>query len=389
MIALWALTAFTAGIVLLFTVGITVFLWRVPVLRPAEDAPKLTPLVSVVVPARNEATCIERCVRSLLTQNYPNLEVIVVDDASTDATPDILERLAGEFPRLTVVAGRPLPPGWTGKNNAVYSGVQHAQGDWLLFVDADVTIHAGTISAAYTTATERGVKMVTLWARQELVTFWERVVQPVVVGLNMSTDTLLRVNELRYPSWAFANGQFILVERAAYEQIGGHARVRDEVVEDQRLSWEFKHAGLPIVMMDGTRVLSTRMYTSLEGIWEGWSKNNFLMMQRRFTLVFLSLLAIFTLAISPFLLSVWALIAFKYTNSVIDPLFVNMASASLILWTRWRVRSFFPTPLRDYVLHPLGGVVFMAIVANSAYRHSQRRGVTWKGRRYGDADVIG
>jgi len=389
MIALWALTAFTAGIVLLFTVGITVFLWRVPVLRPVENVLEPAPLVSVVVPARNEALYIERCVRSLLAQNYPNLEVIVVDDASTDATPDILAQLAGEFPRLRVVSGRPLPPGWTGKNNAVFSGVGHAHGKWLLFVDADVTIHPGAISAAYATATERNVKMVTLWARQELVTFWERVVQPVIVGLNMSTDTLLRVNDLRYPSWAFANGQFIFVERAAYEQIGGHAHVRNEVVEDQRLSWEFKHAGLPIVMMDGTRVLATRMYSSLEGIWEGWSKNNFLMMQRRFTLVFLSLLAIYTLCISPFLLSIWALIAFKYTHSVVDPLFVNMVSASLILWTRWRVRSFFPTPLRDYVWHPLGGVVFMGIVVNSAYRHSQRRGVTWKGRRYGDADVTG
>lgn len=389
MIALWALTVFTAGLVLLFSLGITVFLWRVPILREVVCAVPTPPLISIVVPARNEAEHIERCVRSLLTQNYPNLEVITVDDASTDATPHILARLAAAYPQLTVVSGRPLPKGWTGKNNAVFSGVQQARGDWLLFVDADVTIAPGTLSAAYTAATERDVKMVTLWARQELVTFWERAVQPVIIGLNMSTDTLLRVNDMRYPDWAFANGQFILVERAAYEQIGGHARVRDHVVEDQRLSWEFKHAGLPIVMMDGSRVLTTRMYMSLEGIWEGWSKNNFLMMQRKFRLVLLALLATYTLCVSPFLLTIWALIAFKFSHSLIDPLVINLIACALILLMRWRSRSFFPTPLRDYLLHPLGGIVFMGIVINSAYRHSQRRGVTWKGRRYGDVDVAG
>ncbi|MBC8161917.1 MAG: glycosyltransferase [Roseiflexaceae bacterium] len=389
MILLYALTAFTLVIVGLFALGITIFLRRIPVLQPADGVEGVAPLISVVVPARNEAVHIERCVRSLLSQNYPNLEVIAVDDASTDATPEILARLAAECSRLTVVDGRPLQKGWTGKNNAVFSGVQRARGEWMLFVDADVTINEGAVGAAYAVATQRGVKMVTLWARQELETFWERVVQPVIIGLNMSTDTLLRVNNMRYPSWAFANGQFIFVERAAYEQVGGHGKVRSEVVEDQRLSWEFKHAGLPILMMDGTRMLSTRMYSSLESIWEGWSKNNFLMMQRKFSRVALSLLAIYTLSISPFLLSICALVAFKYTNSLIDPLFVNLFSAALLLWTRWRARSFFPTPRRDYLLHPLGGFVFMAIVINSAYRHSQRRGVTWKGRTYGDADAVG
>lgn len=389
MIALWVLTIFTVAVVGLFAFGIALFLWRVPVLRPAAPPEGELPLISVVVPARNEALNIERCVRSLLAQGYPRFEVIAVDDASTDETPQILARLAAEDARLKVVQGLPLKKGWTGKNNAVFSGVQHARGEWLLFVDADVAIDPGALSAAYAAALQRQVKMVTLWARQELVTFWERAVQPVVIGLNMSTDTLLRVNDMRYPDWAFANGQFILVERAAYEQVGGHARVRDAVVEDQKLSWEFKHAGLPIVMMDGTAVLSTRMYTSLNGIWEGWSKNNFLMLNRSFIIAFLAVLATYTLAISPFFLTVWALVAFKFSQSIFDPLLVNLLSSALVIITRWRARRFFPTSLRDFVLHPLGGFVFIGIVVNSAYRHSQRRGVTWKGRRYGDVDVAG
>lgn len=386
---IWTLTTCTALIVLAFTLSIAVFRRRIPVLHPAAAPAATVPLISVIVPARNEAEQIERCVRSILALNYPHVQVIAVDDASTDATPQILARLAQEDARLLVVTGRPLAKGWTGKNNAVFSGVQHAHGAWLLFVDADVVLHPGALSAAYAEAKRRGVVLLTLWARQELVTFWERVVQPVIIGLNQATDPFQWVSSPRFPMFAYANGQFILVERAAYEQIGGHTRVRDQVVEDQKLSWHFKHARHSIVMMDGTRVLSTRMYTSLTGIWEGWSKNNFLMLDRNFVLVLLTLTLICGITISPFFLTLWALLIFKSSHSLLDPLIVNLVCCVLVLATRWQMRSYFPTTFRDCLLYPLGGAVFIGIVLNSAYRHSQRRGVTWKGRRYGDADAVG
>jgi chlorobactene glucosyltransferase len=389
MITLWVLTGITGVVTVAFAVYISLFLRYLPVLRPAPASPDDAPLVSIIVPARNEATNIERCVCSLLAQNYTNIEVIAVDDASTDATPHILARLAASDSRLRIVAGRPLPKGWTGKNNAVYQGVLQARGSWLLFVDADVSLHEGALSAAYRAAREHTAAMVTLWARQELRTFWECVVQPVIIGMNQSSDPLLRVNNLRYPDAAFANGQFILVDREAYAHIGGHVRVRDEVVEDQKLSWQLKHAGYRLLMMDGTRVLSTRMYDSLSGIWEGWSKNNFLTLNRNLLMVLGASLAVYFITVSPFLLTIWALLAFKFTNTIFDPLVINLCAIALVLGTRWRVRSFFPTPLRFYLWHALGGLIFISIMVNSAYRHSQRRGVTWKGRRYGDVDPVG
>lgn len=386
---LWAITIFTAIVVAIFALRVAIFLLRCPMLLPARDAPADAPLISVVLPARNEAANVERCVSSLLAQRYPRLEVIVVDDGSTDATPAILARLAAADARVRVVRGGPLPRGWTGKNHAVFTGVQYARGAWLLFVDADVRLHPGALGAAYLAARRSDAAMLSLWARQELGSFWERVAQPVIVGMSHAADPFQKVSNARYPDAAFANGQFILVERGAYERIGGHAAVRDEVVEDQMLSRRFKHAGFRMLMMDGTRVLSTRMYMSLADIWEGWSKNNFLTLGRNFLLMICAVLSVYFVTISPFVLLICALIMFKFSHQMLDPLLLNLAAIAVVLWTRWRARSYFGTQLRYYLWHALGGLVFIAIFLNSAYQHTWGHGVTWKGRRYGDVDAVG
>jgi chlorobactene glucosyltransferase len=385
---MWILTLLTAVGAVTFTIWISLFLRRCPILLPTNAVPEDAPLISVIVPARNEAANIERCVRSILAQRYTNLEIIAIDDASTDATPQILARLAAEDTRLRVVSGGTLPPGWTGKNHAIYQGVQHARGAWLLFVDADVTLQPGALGAAYQTAQQRDVKLITLWARQELHTFWERAAQPVIIGMNQAVDPWQRVSDPRHPDAAYANGQFIFIDRAIYDTIGGHAAVRDEVVEDQMLSWRLKRAGYRMLMMDGTRLISTRMYTSLQSIWEGWSKNNFLTLRRNWWLLLGSIIATYFVAVSPFILTIWALIGFKFSYQALDPLLANLFAIALIWWTRWRARSYFGTPPQDYLLHPLGGIIFLGIFVNSAFRHTSGTGVTWKGRRYRDVDQV-
>jgi chlorobactene glucosyltransferase len=364
-------------------VRVVLFVRLCPRLLPAGTAPQAAPLLSVVVPARNEAANIERCIRSLLAQTYPNLEIIAVDDGSTDATPAILARLAAEDDRLHVVAGEPLPPGWLGKPYAVHQGVRRANGAWLLFVDADVVLQPDALSSAYVTAERHGVAMLSLWVCQELVTYWERIVQPVIISMGHALDPFQRVNSPRHPNAVAANGQFLLVERGAYERVGGHAAVRSEVVEDQKLSWHFKRAGEPILMLDGTRVVSARMYTSLRGIWEGWSKNNFLMLGQNYLLVFLALLALYVITVSPWVLLICALFMQMYAVAL-----VNILLIIVLLVPRWQARSYFSSPVRDYLWHPLGGPVFMGIILNSAYRHTRGHGVVWKGRRYRDVDSV-
>lgn len=380
---LWAMTVLTALCVVVFAVRVAIFLRRCPVLL-LEGAMSIDlPLISVVLPVRNEAVHIERCVRALLGQTYPRFEVVVVDDGSTDATPEILRALVGDG-RLKVIQGAPLPRGWTGKNHALHVGVQEARGDWLLFIDADVLVQCDAVLAAYQCVRRYNAAMLSLWVRQELVSFWERVAQPVIVGMSHATDPFQHVSDSRYPDAAFANGQFILVERAVYERIGGHAAVREAVVEDQMLSRLLKYAGGRMVMLDGTGMVSTRMYSSFAGIWEGWSKNNFLILGRRFLVVCGAVLAVYFVAVSPFVLALWALLWFLVTREGLGVFLVNFGAVGLVLGTRWRARSYVATPLWDFLWHPIGGLVFIAIFINSAYQHTWGRGVTWKGRRYGE-----
>jgi chlorobactene glucosyltransferase len=384
MTVIWVLTLLSAFAVMLFAASSALFRRRCPVLPPGDPPPGELPLISIVVPARNEAANIERCVRSLLDQRYPRIEIIAVDDASTDATPQILARLAAQDTRLKVLPGRPLRPGWTGKNNALVHGLRHTQGDWLLFVDADVQLEPGAVAGAYRAACEGQAAMVSLWARQETHTFWERCVQPLITGANLSVDPLLRCNSPRHPERALGNGQFILVERAAYQHTGGHEILRDEVLEDQRLSRNFKLAGYRVLMMDGSQVLRTRMYDSLQSLWEGWSKNNFLSLGRSLPLACACVVTTYLVMVNPFVLALWTLAATKFHQTFFDPLLINLSSVALLLWTRWRMRRFAPTPLRDYLTIPLGGLVFTGIIISSAYQHLRGRGVTWKGRLYGE-----
>ena len=176
------------------------------------------PLVSVIVPARNEAPNVGRCLESVCRQDYSALEVLAIDDNSTDDTPRILARLAEDEPRLRVLAGAPLAPGWTGKNFALAQAAAHAQGEWLLFLDADTWLEPGTISAAVAHAAERKLGLLSLVTRQELAGFWERVIQPVVLLVIALALPLKAINDSRRPGVAYANGQFLLVRAAAYEK---------------------------------------------------------------------------------------------------------------------------------------------------------------------------
>jgi chlorobactene glucosyltransferase len=370
-----------------FAVRVAVFLRRCPRLIPANAAPSDAPLISIVVPARNEAANIERCVGSLLAQNYPDFEVLVVDDGSTDATPAILRRLAAADARLQIVRNGELPRGWTGKNYGLAQGVRQAQGTWLLFVDADMLLHPGALSAALMSAREQGAVLLSAWARQEMVSFWERAVQPVILGMLHSVDPWQHISSLRFPKVAMANGQFLLAERAAYTQVGGHTAVRDAVVDDHALASRFKSAGYKLLMMDGTRVISTHMYSSLRGIWDGWSKHCFLTIERNLLVALGSALAVFFIAVGPFALAIYAAIMLLLGQPALIPLLLAIGSVSVLLLCRWSVRSYVGARRGDYLWHPLGGLVFAGIILNSAYQYTFGHGVNWKGRSYSEADT--
>jgi hypothetical protein len=254
-----------------------VLLWRQrrldDVLRP--NSPPVAgnaPALSVVVAAKDEEDNIESCLRTMLQQDYPDFELIAVDDRSTDRTGEIIDAIAQEDDRLQAVHVTELPPGWGGKNNAMRAGIERARGNWLCMIDADCRqVCQGTLSAAMHYALRHRTDLLSVLPVLEMRTFWEHVAQPVCSGVMMIWFRPDRVNDPRHRA-AYANGAFMLMRRDAYEQVGAHAAVRDKHNEDMHLAALVKGAGLSLRVVRSEGLYLTRMYTSLGAIVRGWTR---------------------------------------------------------------------------------------------------------------------
>jgi chlorobactene glucosyltransferase len=344
------------------------------------------PLIAVIVPARNEARNIWRCVEGLLAQSYPNLAVIVVDDGSTDATPDVLAALAagpGAEAALRVVGGAPLPPGWAGKPHALVQGVRAAPPDaaWYCFVDADTFAHPDLIAAAHAAALAHGADMLSLFTHQELKTFWERAVMPLVFSALAVGFPPERVNDPARPE-AVANGQFILIRRETYEAVGGHAALRGSIVEDKALAENVKRGGHRLVLADGRAVARTRMYTGLGEVWRGWTKNIYLGLDGRAGLLAVGILTALAgaLFLPGWLLAGLAWLALGGGTPAALVLGQALAAWLAVAVIRAEVSRELGIPRWYALTLPLGSAVFALMMLASARRG--RRGVQWKGRTY-------
>ncbi len=354
--------------------------------NPTERLPDHAPRISVIVPARNEARNIRRCVQALLCQTYPNYELIVVDDRSTDATPHILDELAKDNSasgRLQVVRGIEPLPGWAGKPHALQQGVAFAQGDWLCFVDADTFASPDLLSSSLLAAQANAADLFTMLTAQELGTFWEKVVLPLVFTALSFGFPARRVNDPAKPD-AIANGQFILIKSQVYAAVGGHHAVRERIDEDKALAEVVKRAGHRLIIADGRPVARTRMYTSLVEIWEGWTKNIYLGLRDR---LWLLLLGAVVGLLGALLLPLWlggGLVWFLTSGDLIPAL---VSLEALAVWVHLVIvriqacRAFQISPLYALSL-PLGSLLFTAMMFASAFKVLSRRGVTWKGRTY-------
>ena len=349
---------------------------RIPLVETVPDAP----LVSVVVPARDEERSIERCVHSLLAQTAPDFEVIVVDDGSTDGTRAILERLARVDHRLRIVAGAKLPPGWIGKSWALHQGAAVARGEWLLFTDAD-SVHArGSITSSLAFARAAHVDAISTITYQELGTFAERAILPSILGLVFfSQGNFRQLNDPAQTQRALANGQYIFISRRAYDGLGGHAALRAQIVEDIELARRFKRDGrYRLLMAAGEELASVRMYHSFREIWDGFTKNIYY--GPRGNLWALGGGVVFIAAIS-FVPPLLALNAFARRRPL-EALEALLTSAALIATGGWAMASV-RLDRRLGWFQPLGTAVLAGITVNSTIAVLSGRGVAWRGRRYG------
>jgi chlorobactene glucosyltransferase len=335
------------------------------------------PLVSIVVPARNEARQIEGCVRTLLAQQYPRFEVIVVDDRSQDDTARIVDRIARTDSRARLIQGEELPPGWVGKPWALTQGERAARADWLLFTDADTMHEPHALASAIAYAREHEIDALSLLTEQVMVGAAERLLLPGILWtIAFAIGPLADVNDMRRENALF-NGQYLLVRRNAYEAVGRHATVAGEIAEDLELARRFKADGrFKTTLAGSSGLVRTRMYRSFGEIWEGFVKNFALGARGRPWLAAFGIT--FFACISPLapIAAILALAAHAWIGALI--LIASMAIAIACATLGMRRVGFGYAAVFSL---PVGIAVMLAIFATSLARHA-RGGVTWRGRKY-------
>ena len=339
--------------------------------------PKLAPLVSIIVPARNESRQIERCVRSLLAQDYPNFNVIVVDDRSEDDTRAIVAHIAAEDPRVRSIEGEPLPSDWVGKPWALYQGARRAGGDWLLFTDAD-TIHApGALSAAVGYARAHKLDVLSVLTEQIMVTPAEWILLPSILWtIAFAIGSLKAINDPARENALF-NGQYILVSRRAYDGIGGHEAVRNEIAEDLELARRFKDDGrFHTALVNGDGLVRVRMYHSFHELWQGFVKNFWVGGREQGVLAAFGIVLLACVApITPI-----GIVVALVTQSQMAAAALALAMLSAIVGASPGMRRLGLGARSSWYL-PIGITVVVAIFLTSIIARA-RGGVTWRGRRY-------
>lgn len=341
---------------------------------PVTAVPNPPPRLSVLIPARNEELRLRPCITTLSDSDFPILEILVLDDHSTDGTATLVQQTAKGDPRIRLISGQPIPDGWVGKPWACHQLAQESKGDYLLFVDADTRFSDITLSSAVNLAHEEQSDLLSLWPHLESLSWSERLVIPFV-----------HLFILFYlPHWAkgslrclgAANGQFVLFRREAYEKIEGHKSVRNHMVEDIAIARNMRAAGFKVLNLDGTNpedsnaLVRCRMYTRFSEVWEGFTKNLYPSFDGNFFAFFFFQSIQAVLFLAPFLL--------LFTPFRGPLVWVEIA---IILALRFSLAYRFRQSYRGAILHPLGQVLVLLIALNS-WIQALRGRLPWKGRLY-------
>ncbi|MGA8302169.1 MAG: glycosyltransferase family A protein [Thermoplasmata archaeon] len=376
MLPLWiTLLVVLGGLVVLLYQGAAI-LFAYQLTRFGPDPPNpVNPAgrrVSVVVAARNEEADLGPTLDALMAQDYPDLEIVVVDGGSTDGTRAVIDARA---PRVRGVTEPPLPPGWVGKNWGCWTGAGATDGPWLLFVDADVRLHPAAVRTTLAWAEREHADLATLGLQVEMVGFWERLVMPLFIARIL---TYLRPSHMDRPGskTAMANGQFWLTRRATYEAQGGHAAVRGRVLEDVAIARRYREAGLRLRFAWTPSLGRTRMYRDRHEMFEGLLKNvhglDFSAARQVRLLAEMIGMFLLPLGVLPLgLLTGNALLAGLGVLLYVALFGKHVAFAHAV-----------GAPAVYGLLYPLGIGWYVALVATSLVRGIRRRPIAWKGRSY-------
>lgn len=352
-----------------------------PFLAPDDGLPEAPPRVDAIIPAHNEERDVEATVRAVRSQNYPHLNITVVDDRSTDGTGAILRRLADELPGIRVIDGVPRPPGWVGKTWAIQQAHAGLSAEWIWFVDADMGLDPRALSTAMARARRVDADLVSIIARPVVHSFWQGAVALCIGEILYQLYPLSRANDPSR-STAIAAGGFILVKRSRYEQIGGHEALRGEIVEDIALSRRIKAAGGRLSTHLAPGLVWTHMYGTIREIWVGLRKNAYAGMDYRFH-------KFVALAIGGLILA-WG----PHFELIRGLATGDRLRAAAGLWgllaetlTMWPSLVFLGIPWWYALTFPFGLTAYIAIAASGVWHHHRGR-ILWKDVVMSPADIL-
>ncbi|MBI3092421.1 MAG: glycosyltransferase [Candidatus Tectomicrobia bacterium] len=402
-----ALGAITAWLCVYLRVARDYRAHRIDARAPELPEPPAWPAVSIIVPARNEAENIIPCLETLLAQEYPpaapqpsasrsprqggaapQLEIIVVDDGSTDATADRARtRMGGPLP-LAVVRGEEPPPGWMGKQAACMRGAAGARGAWLLFVDADARLHPQALRRGLALCAARRLSLLSFSPRQRCASFWEHLVQSLVYRFLNVRYSYTKVNDPASRQ-AAAHGAFLLIERRAFEEVGGFAPARHTTIDDAVLAQTVKEAGFAIGFAPTLDLVAVRMYAGARALWKGWPKTAFAFLgERAGALLGYSLLMIATHLLPSLLLAAFMAQLLSGGARLVSlgpaalPPFLALAAFLFSLGCDVRLRRREGFAAWPALLNPLGALCWLALFWQAALRRWLGCPAVWRGRRY-------
>jgi chlorobactene glucosyltransferase len=334
-----------------------------------------SPSVSVLIPARNESKNIEKCVISILEQDYPNFEVIVLDDFSEDDTLFKLEKVKKRYPQLQIYKNDKLPEGWTGKNFACYNLSKYATGDWLLFTDADTVHSKNSISASIDAIISEKAELLSIMPELIMETLPEKLFMPLVHFAFFSFIPFGLMNTIKEPRVVIALGPYMLINTKFYRKIGGHEKIKDKIVDDLQLAQEVKRNGGKVVFYDGQDDVSLRFYTNFKDLWNGFSKNSFGAFNNSPLILLVFLLFNFLLYILP-------IFTFLYGILKLELYFFPTLQVLLITLHRYVLSVRFKINLRLILLHPAALLFGFLIALNSMRLTLSNKALVWKERIY-------
>lgn len=336
------------------------------------------PLMSILIPARNEEENIKRCIISLTKQDYKNIEILVLDDNSTDDTVRIVLELSQKDPRIKLYSGGPLKKGWLGKSYACWQLSKHARGDYLIFTDADTLHFPNSISGAVACLLRYNLDALSVFPKEIMVTFHERMMVPFGHYIILSLMPLYLIRKIKTALFCTAIGQFMLFKKEVYKKIGGHKSIKGKMLEDIKISKRVKSFGYKFMIFDGRSNVYCRMYRNFREIVEGYSKVLFAVFDYKIYMISIAIILVAAIFLFPFIMLPVGIL-FDWPLVLIELIILQII---IILITKIILSLRFKCKAVDIILHPISIVYLILIAINSVLNTKIGMGVYWKGRIY-------